>query len=199
MPFGTNVTTLTATYTTTGTSVTVAGAQQSSGTTPNNFTLSPVVYTVMAEDGSTVAYGVTVTVATITAKAITSYSLNGIAGVISEATTPKTIAVILPYGTNLATPMTATYLTTGTNVTVTGVTQTSGTTTNIFTQGTPKAYTVTAADGVSTASYNVNVTVATSSAATINSYSLDGIAGVISESTTPKTIAVVLPRGADQN
>jgi hypothetical protein len=99
-------------------------------------------------------------VATSTAAAITSFSLDGIAGVISEATVPKTITLIMPSGTNLSTAKTATFLTTGTSVTIGVTPQTSGITTNVFTQGTPKVYTAHAADGITTADYNVNVSVA---------------------------------------
>ena len=62
MPFGTNVSALVATFTTTGTSVSVGATPQISGTTANNFT-SPVVYTVTAADATTVSYTVTVPVA----------------------------------------------------------------------------------------------------------------------------------------
>jgi hypothetical protein len=62
VPYGTNVTALVATFTTTGSSVKVGSTVQVSGTTANNFT-SPVIYTVTAADGSTVSYVVTVTVA----------------------------------------------------------------------------------------------------------------------------------------
>jgi predicted lipase len=203
MPFGTNLTLpMTATYTTTGTLVTVGtpAVTQVSGAAPTNvFTQgTPKIYTVTAADGSTATYNINVSVATISAKAIISYSLDGIAGVISEGTIPKTISVVMPFGTDLTIARTATFLTTGTGVTVgvPAVTQVSGTTTNVFTQGTPKVYTVTAANAT-TASYNVNITVATSTAAAITSYSLDGIAGVISEGTTPKTISVVMPFGTD--
>jgi hypothetical protein len=61
VPFGTNVTALVATFTTTGSSVAVGATPQVSGTTPNNFT-SPVTYIVTAADASTQAYVVTVTV-----------------------------------------------------------------------------------------------------------------------------------------
>lgn len=201
MPFGTNLTLpMTATYTTTGTLVTAGtpAVTQVSGAAPTNvFTQgTPKVYTVTAANGSTAAYNVNVSVATISAKAIISYSLDGIAGVISEGTIPKTISVVMPFGTDLTIARTATFLTTGTGVTVgaPAVPQVSGTTTNIFTQGTPKVYIVTAADAT-TASYNVKITVATSAAAAITSYSLDGIAGVITE--PAHTIAVVMPFGTD--
>jgi hypothetical protein len=60
-PYGTDVTALVATFTTTGTTVEVNSVVQVSGTTQNDFT-NPVIYTVIAQDGSTVAYTVTVTI-----------------------------------------------------------------------------------------------------------------------------------------
>jgi len=62
VPSGTSLTALVATFTTTGASVTIAGAPQTSGLTANNFT-NPVTYTVTATDASIQAYVVTVTVA----------------------------------------------------------------------------------------------------------------------------------------
>jgi hypothetical protein len=64
MPFGTNVTALVATFTTTGTAVSVGTTSQISGTTANDFT-QPVVYTVTAADATTAHYTVTVSVGTV--------------------------------------------------------------------------------------------------------------------------------------
>jgi hypothetical protein len=55
---------LVAVFTTSGTSVQINGNAQLSGTTPNDFS-NPVVYTVVAEDGSTKTYTVTVTKTTV--------------------------------------------------------------------------------------------------------------------------------------
>jgi ice-binding like protein len=188
MPFGTNVTALIATFTTTGASVNVGTTLQTSGTTANNFT-NPVAYTVTAADGTTAIYTVIVTVADATAKAITSYSLAGVAGAINEAA--KTIAVTVPSGTNL-TNLIATFTTTGGSVKVGAALQASGTTPNSFTS--PVAYTVTAGDGT-TATYTVTVTVADATAKAITVYSLNGAAGTINE--TAKTIAVTMPNGTN--
>ena len=62
VPNGTALTSLVATFATTGRTVTVNGVVQISGTAQNNFTNS-VTYTVTAEDSSTKTYTVTVTVA----------------------------------------------------------------------------------------------------------------------------------------
>jgi lysophospholipase L1-like esterase len=98
MPFGTDVTSLVATFSTSGASVRIGAMTQTSGTTVNDFT-SPVDYTVVAADGTTASYTVTVTVALNAAKAITAFSLAGVTGTINE--TGKTIAVTVPYGTNM--------------------------------------------------------------------------------------------------
>jgi hypothetical protein len=57
--YGTPVTALVATFTTSGASVKVGGVTQVSGTTANDFT-RPVTYTVVAPDGTTQAYTVSV-------------------------------------------------------------------------------------------------------------------------------------------
>jgi hypothetical protein len=186
LPFGTSVTALVATFSTTGSSITVGGLAQLSAITSNDFT-NPVVYLVTAADGSTTSYTVIVTVAASSAKAITSYSLNGITGSINE--TSKTIGVVMPFGTSV-TALVATFSTTGSSITVGGLAQLSAITSNDFTN--PVVYLVTAADG-STTSYTVIVTVAASSAKAITSYSLNGITGSINEAT--KSIGVVMPFG----
>jgi len=184
MPFGTDVTNLIATFTTTGVRVSVNGVTQVSGTTLNNFT-NPVSYVVTAADGTIQVYTVTVTVAHSSAKAITAYSINGNAGVI----TGLNIAVTVSTGTDPAS-LVATFTTTGTNVTVNGVIQFSGTTTNNFSS--PVTYVVTAADGT-TQNYVITVTVAPSSAKSITSYSISGNVGVINGF----NIAVAVPFGTN--
>lgn len=64
VPYGTDVTNLIANFSTTGVSTTVNGVVQVSSTTANSFA-SPVIYTVKAEDNSTVAYTVTVTLSAL--------------------------------------------------------------------------------------------------------------------------------------
>jgi len=154
VPFGTNVTALTATFTTTGSSVKVGPAVQVSGTSANNFT-SPVVYTVTAVDGSTVSYKVSVTVI-LSSKAITAFTFASppATGTIDENT--KTIGVTVTYGTDL-TALVARFTTTGLSAKVGSTVQLSGTTANNFSS--PVIYTVTAADG-STMSYTVKVAAA---------------------------------------
>jgi len=157
VPFGTDVSGLVATFTTSGATIKVVSALQTSGTTPNDFT-SPVTYTATAADTSTQAYVVTVTVAANPAKAITAFSVQGLAppvtGTVTEA--DHTIAVTVPFGTDVS-ALVATFTTSGAAVKVGGALQTSGTTANNFRS--PVTYIVTAAD-VSTQDYVVTVTIA---------------------------------------
>src|SRR5674476_490429 len=93
-------------------------------------------------------------VSALTTKTMTAYLLAGVPGTINETT--KSVAVILPNGTNV-TALVATFTSTGASVKVGATVQTSAITANNFSS--PVAYTVTAADG-STAIYNVSATVA---------------------------------------
>jgi len=86
-------------------------------------------------------------------KAITSFSLNGVAGAINE--TVKTVTVSMPSLTNVTT-LVATFTTTGASVKIGSTAQDSEVTVNSFTD--PLAYTVIAADG-STITYSVTVAV----------------------------------------
>ncbi len=197
VPSGTSVKALVAKFTSTGAgSPTVGGVNQVSGTTPNDFTL-PKPYIVTAADGTTATYTVTVTVASISAKDISSFSFAAYPaaiGTITGSASPFDIAVTVPSGT-VVTNLVATFATTGTGVKVAAVSQVSGTTANDFT--TPKAYVVTAADST-TATYRVTVTVASASAKAIGSYSfatIPGAVGVISGSASPFAIAVPVPNG----
>lgn len=188
VPYGTNLTTLVATFTTTGASVKVNTVVQISGTTANNLT-NAVAYLVTAADGSTASYIVTAGVARTAAKAITAFSVAGVAGTINE--TARTISVNVPYGTNVA-ALAAAFKTTAASVMVNGVTQTTGISLNNLSS--PVIYTVVATDNT-TAIYTVTVTVAANFAKSMTTYSLAGVAGVIDE--TNKAIAVTLPNGTN--
>lgn len=186
LPFGTSLSSQVATFTSSGTGVKVGATTQISGSTANNFS-SPVSYTVTAADSSSVTYSVNASVASNSAKALTAYSLAGVAGVISESA--KTITATLPFGSNV-TAQVASFTSTGASVKVGSTTQTSGSTPNNFSS--PVSYTVTASDN-STVNYGVTVQVAPSSAKAITAYALGGVNGTINQTT--RTIAVALPSG----
>jgi hypothetical protein len=181
VPYGTDRAALVATFTITGVSITIGGVNQVAGTTPNDFT-NPVAYTVTAQDSTTVSYTVTVTVASSSAKQITTFGFSSpaVSGAINEAA--KTIAVTVPFGTN-STALVATFTTTGASVTVGGVNQFSGTTPNNFTN--PVVYTAIAQDS-STVNYTVTVTIAPASTdAYLSALSTSG--GAFNETFAPYT------------
>ena len=182
MPYGTNLAKLIATFNTTGQSVTIAGVNQVSGQTSNDFNNGPVTYTVVAADGSSSIYTVNVTSAKNSAKEILAFSLNKTTGTIVG----QNISFIMPYETHI-TSLIATFNTTGQKVTIAGVDQVSGQTSNDFSNG-PVPYTVVAADG-SSSIYNVNVTTAKNPAKDILTFSLNGTAGTI----TGQNISFIMP------
>jgi hypothetical protein len=160
LPFGASVTALVATFSITGTRVTVGGTAQTSGTTSNNFT-SPVIYHVVAEDGSTKDYTVTVTVADGSAKDLVlmlfrSANNAGLPADVVATINGTTVTATVPYGTNRG-GLVAAFSITGASVTVGGAAQVSGVTANDFTN--PVVYRVVAPDS-STKDYTVTVTVA---------------------------------------
>ncbi len=154
VPYGTIVTALVATFTTTGSTVKAGATVQVSGVTGDDFT-SPIVYTVTAADGSTVHYTVTVTVSLPSDKAITALAFASppVTGIIDES--GKTILATVPNSTDV-TALVAMFTITSSSVKVGSTVQVSGVTVNNFTG--PLIYSVTAADG-STASYTVTVMV----------------------------------------
>ena len=187
MPFGTDVSSLIDTFTTSGNSVSANGSVQVSGITSVNYSL-PVVYVVSAADATTSSYTVTVSIAPSDAKLITSFSLDGVAGTINSAT--KAITVVMPFGTSVAS-LIETFTTTGSQVSVGGTNQVSGITSDNY--ASPVIYLVTA-DDASTSSYTVTVTIAPSSAKLLTAYSLSGVSGIINSAN--KTISVYLPYGS---
>ncbi|WP_459923212.1 hypothetical protein [Desulfatiferula olefinivorans] len=166
VPFGTDVTALVAVFTTTGVEATVGGLDQESGVTANDFT-APVVYTVTAEDDSTVDYTVTVTVAPNDAKEITAFVIAGQTDVDINGTD---ITVTMPPGTDKSS------LTPQITHTGAGVSPASGTARN-FTN--PVVYTVTAADS-STEAYTVTVVVPQQTTLSFD-FMVDGDALVLSQ------------------
>jgi hypothetical protein len=173
VPYGTDITALTADFTITGATVTVNGVTQESGVTRNDYT-NPVTFTVTALDGSTQNWSVTVTVAASSDKNILSFSFlslnnsalpSDVTGVISGTS----IALTVPFGTDV-TALIPTFTTSGSSVSVADVAQTSGTTSADFTSAV--TYTVTAADST-TKDYTVSVITAPSSAKEITSFKFE--------------------------
>ena len=167
VPYGTDVTTLTPTISIDGSSVSpVSGVAQ-------NFT-SPVTYTVTASDTSAQTYTVNVTTAPNTDTTITSFNLASPAATGIIDNNAHTVALTVPYGTDVTSLTPTITLATGATVS-----PTSGTARD-FTS--PQTYTVTAQDGVTTQTYTVTVTVAPGGTRNINASA--GPNGFISSSGT---------------
>ncbi|MEO8065930.1 MAG: hypothetical protein ABI643_03725 [Candidatus Doudnabacteria bacterium] len=174
VPFGTDVTSLIPTIVITGASVSPASGVAHDFTTPQT-------YTVTADDGSTQDYLVTVTPAPSSAKAITSFKILG-NGTVTEA--DHTIAVSVPFGTDLSN-LTPTIVITGASVSpASGIAQDFSSS---------QTYTVTAADS-STQDYQVTVIAALNPAKAITSFTILGN-GTVTEAN--HTIAVTVPLGTD--
>lgn len=155
VPYQTPVTSLVATFTHSYLSVVKVGnTNQVSGVTQNNFT-NPVAYTVVAEDGSTRVYTVTVNkAAASTEKSILTYRFAGLNPEVVAAVDQNNLEITatVPFATDV-TALVATFTVSEfATVTVDGVVQVSGMTPNDFTN--PVVYMVTAQDG-STQNYTM--------------------------------------------
>ncbi len=183
MPYGTDVTALVPTITTTGTSTTPASG------VPHNFT-GAQTYTATAIDETTQNYTVTVNIAANSAKAISAFNFQGFSPVIigSVNELDKTITLNVPYGTDLS-ALVPTITHSGASVLpASGDAQ-------AFTDGVPVTYTVTAADSTHQ-DYAVTVNVLANTAKAFTSFSFAGLAsGTIDEGA--HTIAVTVPFGTD--
>ena len=171
VPFGTDVTALKATFSTSGETVEVNSVVQNSGVTANDFS-SAVTYTVTAADSLTKDYTVTVNIAASTAKDMTALSFmssnNGaLAKDVTATISGTSIDATVPFGTDV-TALKATFSTSGDTVEVSSVEQSSGVTANDFSSAV--TYTVTAADS-STKDYTVTVTEASAVAKDITAFS----------------------------
>ncbi len=162
LPYGTDVNTLIPFFETTGVSVLIDGVEQISGTTVNDFS-NPVTYTVIAEDGTSIEYTITVIIALNPAKDITAFifpeDLNSseLSADVTADIDDSVITVKVPYISDVADlldSLVAEFTTTGSRVAVDGTVQNSGITSNDY--ASTVEYKVTAEDG-SEKVYDVNV------------------------------------------
>ncbi|QJD84601.1 S-layer homology domain-containing protein [Cohnella herbarum] len=192
VPYGTDVSDLVATYATTGSLVKVGSTLQASGVTPNDFS-SPVTYIVEAQDGTTKAYTVTVSVAASDAKDITTFSFESLTPAVVGTISGTAISATVPYGTDVS-GLVATFVTTGSIVKVGTTVQASEMTPNDFSS--PVTYTVEAQDG-STKSYTVTVSVAASDAKDLTAFSFEGLTPAVVGTISGTTISATVPYGTD--
>ena len=178
----------------------INGVDQESGVTANDFT-NPVVYTVVAQDGSEQDWTVTVTISTEanTEANITAYSF-------SEQTGPATITdpqfgqngkveIEVVYGTDLTNLVATFELSYGATATVSGVDQESGVTANDFTN--TVVYTVLAEDSTTTQDWDIIVTVAENTENDIVSYSFPEQTGAATIDATNHIVEIEVENGTD--
>lgn len=134
VPLTTDPTALIATFSTTGTRVTVNGVVQVSGTTRNDFS-RPVRYAVSGADGTIQTYTVVVAPGAPTGAELTSFAFlranNEIASDVIATISDAKIVAMVPANTDV-TRLVATFSTTGAGVSITGTPQVSGVTPNDF-------------------------------------------------------------------
>jgi len=182
VPYGTNVNALIPTITITGASVSPASL------VTQDFT-SPVTYTVTATDTTTQNYIVTVAVALNPTKAITAFTIPGQVGETTINESAHTIALTMPYGTDV-TALVPTITITGTSVSpLSGVA-------HDFTS--PAPYTATAEDA-STQNYIVTVAVALNPAKAITAFTIPGQVGKTTINRCVHTIKLIVPYGTNVN
>ncbi|MCU0845009.1 MAG: hypothetical protein MUC76_08805 [Spirochaetes bacterium] len=195
LPYSVSLSDLAADYITNSVTVEVNGVVQNRGVTRNDFS-SPVVYRVIADNGDTRDYTVTVDRAPSPEKRINSFSINGTDGAIDHDA--GTISLDLPAGTTPVS-LVALFSSAGKTVTVGGVSQTSGQTANDFTR--PVTYTVVAYDG-SMRDYTVTVRILPAPWKEITSFVFPAAANPSLATDVPcvigdSDISAVLPHGSD--
>ena len=151
LPAGTSLINLTPSYTTSDKAIVTSGAST------KDFS-NPVTYVITAEDGSTKTYTVTVTVgstSTTSGADIVSFGFANpnVTGII----TGTTIAVTVPYGTNVNSLVSTFTASTGATVKVSNILQNSGG--SVINYSSPVTFTVTSQDGKTVKTYIVSVSI----------------------------------------
>ena len=201
VPFGTNVSALIANFTSSPNSIVRVGSTvQVSGTTPNNFN-STLMYTVIAQDGSTKDYTVVVTISSqsggngSSAKEILSFGL--LSPYISGSISSNSITIIGQAGSDITKQQIYFSVSPGATLTLNGVILT--TSVSIVNFSNPVNVTVTALDG-SKKDYVVTVVIPKKSDKVFTFFrfiEVPSAIGVINDSS--KTITVHVPQSFANN
>ena len=155
----------------------------------HNFSVSPVVFTVTAQDASTQDWNVYVTQASgvNTETDILSFSIPGQLSPAVINTTNHTVSLVMPYGTNLNPLTPAITVSTGASVT-----PLSGSPQNF---SSPVTYTVTAEDNVTVQNWIVTVTTDFNTENDILSFSFPQQTGAATINTTNHTVGIEVQYG----
>ena len=196
VPYGTVVNNLVATFTLSGGATAKVGdTAQVSGTTVNNFT-NPVTYTVTAESGAVQAWTVTITIAPNTENDILTFSVPGQTGSAAINTTNHTVAITVPYGTEVDDLVATFSVSANATARVGTTTQVSGTTHNNFNN--PVTYRVTAENGIEQA-WTVTVTIAPNTENAILTFTVPGQIGESDIDDENHTVDIIVPYGTAVN
>ncbi|MFA6127810.1 MAG: YDG domain-containing protein [Bacteroidales bacterium] len=202
VPNSTNVASLVATFTTSPLAqVKIGGILQTSGSTPNDYSLSfvnGVVYQVIAENGSSRNYTVFLTRNIAgSEKKLLAFSLPGVDGAVDELA--HTVELIIPYAYNVTSRAASFTTSYGATVWIGSAQQFSGVTTNDFSQAllTSMTYTV-KAENASTQDYTVHITrTAASSAKALLTFRFNNLAVPAVGVLTGNTFNVTVPFSAN--
>lgn len=166
MPYGTDVSALTASFTlSAGATAKASSTSQVSGTTTNDFT-SSVVYSVTAENGiATQDWTVTVTVAKNDKTDIISFSVPNQEGATDINAVNRTVSVKIPATEDITSQVATFTLSAGATAKVGNTAQISGTTANDFTNAV--TYVITAEDGTTSNDWTVTFTKSSGTSQTV--------------------------------
>jgi hypothetical protein len=191
--FNTDVTSLAATFTLSPqASAEVGGVPQTSGTTTNDFT-GPVVYSVIAGDGTVQDWTIIVSLAANDETDFLTYGLPGQTGPAEINIGNHTINVEMPYNADVSDLIATFGLSPQATADIGGLSQQSGVTSNDFTA--PVIYTITAGDGITVQDWSVTVSFAPNTETDILTYSIDGFIGTVD--TIAHMVSVIVPYGTD--
>jgi hypothetical protein len=201
MPFGTDTTNLTATYTTSAgvTSVKVNGVAQTSGTTKNDFSdYYGLDYVIAAEAGNTKTWNVEVRVRdnppNFTAFSLPSVPGAGTAVITNTSLTTGTVTITVPYGTNVA-ALVPTFSQTDGTAWIGSTEQVSGSTPVDFTNSV--TYDLVAGDTYTTKVWTVTVIVSSNTAAEITAFSVPGQTGTATINGANQWVNMTVPWNTD--
>jgi lysophospholipase L1-like esterase len=184
VPFGTTVTNLTPTI------ALATGATISPTSGSAQDFISPVTYTVTAQDGMTSqTYAVTVTVAANTSTSITSFNFTSPSVTGTVDNTAHTVALTVPFGTTVTSLTPTIVLATGATIS-----PNTGVAGNF---SSPVAYTVTAQDGTTNQAYTATVTVALNTAKALTAFDFNALTPAVVGSVNEgaKTVTLTVPFG----
>jgi hypothetical protein len=178
-----------------GAVATVNNVVQVSGITPNDFS-SPVIYSVIAEDGIVSQdWVVTVNISPNTETEITSFSLAGFEAIATINATDHTVITEVPYGTDVTALVSDFSLSDNAVAYANTTVQTSGATINDFTN--PITYTIMAEDGVTEQDWVVTVNISPNTETEITSFNLTGFEAIATINSIDHTITTEVPYGSD--